>query len=221
MARPVFLTKMMATMVKGDSDSSTAFSTSDPGDALPAMVGAKSAAKPAVNRHCRKESLGLGLEDFFSKIDVNLMPSNETIGATSLPHQLSGLGKTASLKNLLIDLETEEEELKARAEAEWERTVLARFAEPDLPENIVSNREGGIMAISTYKLVQKLTLDTSKQLSICQVSFYMPVDNEMMQDFFISYRNFLGPAELAKLLGLRFRSAFFADNVEHQNLRVR
>ncbi|KAI8642467.1 ras guanine nucleotide exchange factor domain-containing protein [Parasitella parasitica] len=63
-----------------------------------------------------------------------------------------------------------------------------------------------ITSATVEKLIEKLTRE---------------MDNEFTMDFFLTYRQFLSPIKLCKLLILRFRWALLQDDDEHVLIRIR
>ncbi|CAO3643866.1 unnamed protein product [Cunninghamella blakesleeana] len=72
--------------------------------------------------------------------------------------------------------------------------------------SVVKNTSKVVEAASVEKLVEKLT---------------NTLDYEFMTDFFLTYRSFISPAQLCKLLILRFRWALENDDAERRIVRIR
>lgn len=49
----------------------------------------------------------------------------------------------------------------------------------------------------------------------------LSLDNEFLMDFFLTFRQFLTPIKLCKLLILRFRWALLHDDDERRLIRIR
>ncbi|KAI7899637.1 ras guanine nucleotide exchange factor domain-containing protein [Cokeromyces recurvatus] len=69
-----------------------------------------------------------------------------------------------------------------------------------------SKNDMTITSATIEKLVEKLTRE---------------LDNDFLMDFFITFRQFLTPIKLCKLLILRFRWALMDENDEHRLIRIR
>jgi hypothetical protein len=53
------------------------------------------------------------------------------------------------------------------------------------------------------------------------MSTKVDLDNEFLMDFFLTFRQFLTPIKLCKLLILRFRWALLEDDDVHRLVRIR
>jgi hypothetical protein len=177
---------MMRNAVEAEDDcSSVQFveSDSDGGEQNP------SAAKQGLkggSRHFKKDSLGLDI--FFSRIDVNQMPS---------------IHNPDVMKESVDRIVGEED---AQHDREWERWAKRRFVEAARPESIVLDEEGTVLAATLFKLVMLVTLGTDKQLT---------------EDFFMTYRMFAEPEEMARLMALRLRMVFEVESEAAQRDRVK
>lgn len=138
------------------------------------------------SKHVKKDSLGLDI--FFSRIDVNQMPS---------------IHNSDLMKESVDRIVAEEDEQNDR---EWERWAKRRFMEASRPESIVLDEEGNVQAATMFKLVLLVTLGDDKQLT---------------EDFFMTYRMFAEPEEMARLMALRLRMVFEVESEAAQRDRVK
>lgn len=151
----------------------------------------------------------VGIDEFLSRIDINMVPSEEICSA----------GQSKGNLESLIDLEGEAAK-EPGDELTEERRWIKRFSEPDGPESIVFDEKEPtvILAATREKLLAALTTDHGTiPLHLHLATF---IDDEMLDEFFMTFRLFMEPSELARMTGFRLRMAYMVESMENQQIRL-
>lgn len=150
---------------------------------------------------------GAGIDEFFSRIDIS-----------SAPHDLPTCGRPKTQLDSLIDLEGEAVK-KDTDDMTEERRWMKNFAEPDGPDNIVFD-EHEILAATKEKLIISLTTENEGAIQMIFTFLYFHIGEENMDGFFMTFRLFMEPTELARMIGFRLRMAYMLDCPENQRVRL-
>ncbi|KAI8065485.1 hypothetical protein BC940DRAFT_83268 [Gongronella butleri] len=124
---------------------------------------------------------------------------------TTKPRLLQGLKKSLQANTLMHRPSTDNLRQFLRR-----RTLRNNKSVDDSPSTVTAANESNIAkvieAASVEKLVEKLTIT---------------LDYDFMTDFFLTYRSFISPTQLCKLLILRFRWALENDAPDRKIVRIR